>query len=37
MEMSEYLWAAWQIFMSAVVATSCGWISYQLLFKDLRK
>jgi len=37
MEMSEYLWAVWQIFMSAVVAVSCGWISYRLLFKDLRK
>ena len=31
------LWAVWQIVMATVVSVGCGWITYQLLFKDLRK
>lgn len=35
--MSEILWGLWQSVLAAVVAVCCGWLAYDLLFKNLRK
>lgn len=32
----EMVWALWQSVMAAVVAVACGWLAYDLLFKEHR-